>query len=131
MDKLNKIGLNINAVQNDLQKQPKKQEQEEITSTPKEALKPEYQQLDPDKIFDAMKRHGLQNLGQIIASNTPASNSIKDNMDYFIQNITPEKHQQITAKAQEIFKKEFPNVEMKPDLISDVVDNIIFEALAV
>jgi len=128
MGKLDKINLNIGSVKNDLKQKSKKQKTEEVDTTV-ETSKVEYQQVEPDKILEAMKKHGLQKLGKLKNSNEDSSDTVKESVNYFITNVTPEKHEEITKKVKDVFVEEFPNAEMQPDLISDVVDNLIFEAL--
>jgi hypothetical protein len=130
VDKLNRINVNIGSVNNDLQQQSKNnQEAEKKEVQEKEQVKPEYKQVDPDRLMDAMKRHGVHNFNHVMASGKVGSKSISDAVNYFTNSISPKQHTELTDKVKAVCKQEFPRSELDPDIIAEVVDNIIFETL--
>lgn len=129
VDKLNRINVNIGKVNNDLAKNAEKQPKQEAEKNPvdKPALANSY--LDPDKVLDAMKKHGIHNLNHVMASGKVGCKSITEAVDFFTSAISPEMHARLTLKVQEACKKEFPSVNINPDVIAEVVDNLLFDAL--
>lgn len=129
VDKLNKVNVNVGSVNNDLLKQSSKQEANEQRPIEEEKAPVEYESIDPEKVLDAMKKHGVNNFCQAMASGKIACKSITESMDFFANTITPELHTKLTDRVKNVFKKEFPTADPDPDLITEVVDDIIFDAL--
>lgn len=129
MDKLNKINLNIGAIKNDLQQQAKKRVEEKKEEKAGEKPQIAHEQVDPDVLMEAMKKHGMNNLNLVMASGNVASKTITDAIDFFTSAVSPEMHKDLTDKVKLIFKAEFPAAQMDPEVITEVVDNMLFEAL--
>lgn len=129
MDKLNNINFKLGSVNNDLFKEKAKKEPVENEQKPVAQPKVECKNVDPDKVLDAMKKHGVHNLNHVVASGKVASKSITDSMDFFTSAISPETHRNLTEKVKTVFQQEFPSAQMDPEVIAEVVDNIIFETL--
>lgn len=128
MDKLNSINVNIGKVNSNLQKESSKQSKEETEKAPEQnAVSTNY--VDPDKVMDAMKKHGLHNMNHVMASGQVGSKSITDSINYFTSVMTPENHAQITEKVKATCQKEFPTLQIDSDVVSEVVDNLIFNSL--
>jgi capsular polysaccharide biosynthesis protein len=129
VDKLNRINVNINNVQGDMQQRARKEEAEQKEVKEQEQIRAEHKHVDPDKLMDAMKKHGLHNLNHVMASGKVASKTISDAINYFTDAISPQKHAEITNKVCEVFKQEFPGAKLDRDVVEEVVDNLIFDAL--
>jgi hypothetical protein len=130
VDKLNKIsGQYVGSVNNDLNKSSK--QQQEVEQDDKQEASPaiECKNLEPDKVMDAMKQFGLHNLNNVMASGNVTNKSISDAMNHFTSNITPEMHENITKKVEDVIAKEFPNANVNQDLVAGIVDELIFSAL--
>ncbi|MGD9579934.1 MAG: hypothetical protein AB7V50_01045 [Vampirovibrionia bacterium] len=128
VDKLNRINVNVGSVNNNLQKESSQQAQEEVEVT-QENTTVATNHVDPDTVMDAMKKHGLHNMNNVMASGQVGSKSITDSINYFTSAISPEKHAQITEKVKDVCKQEFPTLQMNSDTLSEVVDNLIFNSL--
>jgi hypothetical protein len=129
VDKLNRINVNIGNVNNDLAKHAEKQPKPEAEQKAPEKPALVQAHLDPDKVLDAMKKHGIHNLNHVMASGKVGCKSIQDSIDCFTNAISPEMHTQLTSKVQEACKKEFPQANIHPDVIAEVVDNLLFDVL--
>lgn len=129
MDKLNGIRLNLGNVRNDLKNQSAQQKKEDQPAPQAEKAPVVTNQVDPEKVMDAMKKHGIHNLNHVMAQGKVASTSIQEAMDFFTKAITPQMHTDLTEKVKQACAKEFPAGKVHPDVITEVVDNIIFDSL--
>lgn len=128
VDKLNRINVNIGKVNNNLQKESSKQAHEDAEKAPAKT-NVSTNHVDPDKVMDAMKKHGLHNMNHVMASGQVGSKSITESINYFTSVMTPENHAKITEKVKATCQQEFPTLQISPDVISEVVDNLIFNSL--
>lgn len=129
VDKLNKLNFNIGAVNHDLnkQKQAPVEEQKEAKASDKPLVAQNY--VDPEKVLDAMKKHGIHNMNHVVASGNVGYKSITDAINFFTDTVSPEMHSKLTEKVKVACQQEFPKTDIAPDIIAEVVDNLLFDAL--
>lgn len=131
MDKINNINARFNNINPNynLPKDSKQQQSQQEVNKEAEAPKPQANYVDPDKVMDAMAKHGVLQMMQSVSFGQVKSKSIEDSVNFFTNTISPEMHAQLTERATKVFQKEFPTTKMDPDFIAETVDTMIFDSL--